>query len=276
MTSLALGHSCLRPHRLVCLCSRRLQCCYKALCLSSNERIHLPMASPQPFIVAIPDSALEHLQARLALTRLPPELSGAGRARGPPRAEMERLVARWRGGWDWRLRERAINTLPMFTLPLPVAGFGELRLHFVHARAAAPGAIPLLYLHGCMRLFVLTRAGADGGKGRGTSSKSSICSRSWTTRAESTPASTSSRRRSPVLASPMHLKRLASGWSSSRRCVRGGMSSCGADHAAVDLEGRQRTTPGNCRRGVAQRHMWWSDGRKHGSRYVEPPFDFSH
>jgi hypothetical protein len=126
--------------------------------------------SPTPFTVAIPDAALADLRARLALTRFPAELVGAGSARGPPRADMERLVARWRDGYDWRRREAEINALPMYTLPVEVRGFGALGVHFVHARSKVAGAVPLLYLHGwpghfleVERMLPLLLDGADEG-----------------------------------------------------------------------------------------------------------------
>jgi hypothetical protein len=104
---------------------------------------------PTPFTLSVPDSALADLHKRLELTRFPTELAGAGHARGPPLADLTRLVARWRDGYDWRRREAQINALPMFTRPLAVEGFGTLDVHFVHKRSAVTGAIPLLFVHGC-------------------------------------------------------------------------------------------------------------------------------
>jgi hypothetical protein len=105
-------------------------------------------ASPRPFTLAVPDSALEDLQARLKLARFPDELSGAGRSYGAPLGDIERLAARWRDGYDWRRREAAINKLPQFTLPVDVDGFGTLDIHFVHQRSTVEGAIPLIFVHG--------------------------------------------------------------------------------------------------------------------------------
>jgi hypothetical protein len=106
-------------------------------------------ASPRPFTLAVPDDALADLHDRLARTRFSDEPAGAAGAQGLPLAELQRLVARWRDGFDWRAREAAINALPQFTLPVSVDGFGTLDIHFVHQRSDAPGAIPLLFVHGC-------------------------------------------------------------------------------------------------------------------------------
>lgn len=108
-----------------------------------------------PFTLAVPDSALELLRAKLALTRLPDELDGAGWEYGAPLADVRRLVARWQDAFDWRAHERTINdALPMFTRPLAVDGHGTLDVHYVHKRSEVPNAIPLLFVHGCECLFL--------------------------------------------------------------------------------------------------------------------------
>jgi hypothetical protein len=104
----------------------------------------------KPFTLSIPDSALADLQNRLKLTRLPNTLADAGRERGSRLEDVKRLVARWTDGFDWRAFERDVNTLPMFTAPVPVDGFGSLNIHFVHQKSSVPNAIPLLFVHGCV------------------------------------------------------------------------------------------------------------------------------
>jgi hypothetical protein len=109
---------------------------------------------PKPFTISVPDATLEDLRERLRLTRFPPEISGLGRARGPPVEDMMRLVTRWKDGYDWRRREAVINKLPMFTCPIEVTGFGSLDIHFVHQKSKVEGAIPLLFVHGCQLGFL--------------------------------------------------------------------------------------------------------------------------
>lgn len=102
------------------------------------------------FKIDIPDSEIERLKARLALTRFPDELEDAGWAYGAPLADMKRLVARWQDGYDWRPHEKELNdTLPQFTRNIDVEGFGTFNVHFVHQRSAVANAIPLLFVHGC-------------------------------------------------------------------------------------------------------------------------------
>ena len=56
--------------------------------------------------------------------------------------------------YDWRQAEARLNTaLPMFTRDVAVDDHGTLNVHYVHAKSKVEGAIPLLFVHGCMRCF---------------------------------------------------------------------------------------------------------------------------
>ena len=83
------------------------------------------------------------------MTRLPDEIEDAGWAYGVPLADVKRLVARWKDGFDWRSAETMINEIPQYTTDIEVEGFGTLNVHFVHQRSEVKGAIPLLFIHGC-------------------------------------------------------------------------------------------------------------------------------
>ena len=112
------------------------------------------MASIKPFKISTPDSDIQTLHQKLDLATFPDELDEAGWDMGCPLSEIKRLTAFWKDGFDWREKERQLNEqLPQFTTPVPVAGFGQLDIHFIHQRSEVPGAIPLLFVHGC-RLFV--------------------------------------------------------------------------------------------------------------------------
>ncbi|KAI0053232.1 alpha/beta-hydrolase [Auriscalpium vulgare] len=106
------------------------------------------MSSEQPFKVFIPDADLDNLRKRLELTRFPDELPESGWDYGAPLANIQRLVKRWRDGYDWRAAEAEMNLLPMFTRDIDVDGFGTLNIHYVHSRSASKNAVPLLFLHG--------------------------------------------------------------------------------------------------------------------------------
>ncbi len=112
---------------------------------------------PQPFKIAIPDEKLRLLRQKLDLATFPDELEDSGSNYGAPLADIRRLVARWKEGYDWRTHEAALNAdLPQFTLDIPVDGFGTLNIHFVHQTSKVECAIPLLFVHGCeFRAFAI-------------------------------------------------------------------------------------------------------------------------
>lgn len=95
------------------------------------------------FEVAIPDDVLVDLRDRLARTRWPDEVTGAGWDYGVPAAFLRDLVAYWRTGFDWRSVERRLNAFPNFRAE--VAGIG---VHFIHVRGEGPNPLPLLLTHG--------------------------------------------------------------------------------------------------------------------------------
>jgi epoxide hydrolase len=96
-----------------------------------------------PFRIDVPQSDLDDLTARLAATRWPDELPGAGRDYGFPLAELRTLADHWRTGYDWREQEAELNSYPQFTTEIDGA-----RVHFLHVRSADPDALPLLLTHG--------------------------------------------------------------------------------------------------------------------------------
>lgn len=103
----------------------------------------------QPFTLSVSDADLELLRKKLEITRFPDEVEGAGWDYGVQLADVQRLVARWKDGYDWRAAEAKINEIPQFTTNVKVDGFGTLNVHFVHQRSEVKNAIPLLFVHGC-------------------------------------------------------------------------------------------------------------------------------
>jgi hypothetical protein len=101
----------------------------------------------EPFRIAVPQATLDDLAERLARTRWPGALNGAGWEDGTSRAYLHELVAWWQTGFDWRAQEAAINRFPQFRATVdggrapfrPRAGQG--------AGAAAAGVHPRLAEH---------------------------------------------------------------------------------------------------------------------------------
>lgn len=109
----------------------------------------------KPFQISIPESHLQLLNQKLSLATFPDELDHADWDMGCPLPEIKRLAAYWKDGFNWREKERQLNEqLAQFTTSVPVTGFGELDIHFVHHRSQTPGAIPLLFVHGCKRAAI--------------------------------------------------------------------------------------------------------------------------
>ncbi len=114
------------------------------------------MSSESHFQISVPDDAIALLRRKLADAHFPDEVSDAGWDSGAPLSDMKRLVDKWRNDYDWRTHERQLNKLPMFTRDIEVEGFGALNIHYVHQRSKVEGAIPLLFVHGCTCMVILS------------------------------------------------------------------------------------------------------------------------
>ena len=100
-------------------------------------------SQPQPFTLAIADSALADLRDRLARTRLPDQAPDAPWAYGTDVGYMRGLLDHWRTGFDWRAQEARLNAFPQFRLPLH-----GIDVHFLHVPGKGPNPCPLLLSHG--------------------------------------------------------------------------------------------------------------------------------
>jgi len=96
-----------------------------------------------PFRIDVPDAVLTDLKGRLARTRFPDEIEGAGWEYGTNLAYLKDLVAYWRMKYDWREQERRLNQLPQFKTTIE-----GIDVHFVHQRSRHTAAIPLVFIHG--------------------------------------------------------------------------------------------------------------------------------
>ncbi|KAI0123207.1 Alpha/Beta hydrolase protein [Xylariales sp. AK1849] len=106
------------------------------------------MAKVKPFKVAIPQAKLDRLKVKLAATDFPTEIEGSGWDYGAPLADVKRIAEYWQSGFDWRKAEAELNEMPQFQTTILVDDYDPIDLHFVHAKSANPGAIPLLFCHG--------------------------------------------------------------------------------------------------------------------------------
>jgi epoxide hydrolase len=120
----------------------------------------------EEFRIDIPQADLDDLRDRLAGTRWPDQLPGVGWDYGIALDDVRELAEYWRTEYDWRVHERQLNSFPQFTTKID----GQ-RVHFLHVRSGAPGALPLIMTHGWPGSVVefmeiigpLTDPGAHGG-----------------------------------------------------------------------------------------------------------------
>jgi pimeloyl-ACP methyl ester carboxylesterase len=96
-----------------------------------------------PVRIDVPQADLDDLRQRLARTRWPDELRGAGWDYGVPRDYLRELADYWRTSYDWRAQEAKLNAHPQFTTTID----GQ-QIHFLHIRSAEPHALPLVLTHG--------------------------------------------------------------------------------------------------------------------------------
>ena len=101
------------------------------------------MTSIQPFHIEVPEAHLDDLRNRIARTRWPSELRGAGWSRGVPLQYLRELTDYWATAFDWRAEEAKLNALPQF-----VTRIDGQPIHFVHAVSPEPDALPLIITHG--------------------------------------------------------------------------------------------------------------------------------
>lgn len=97
----------------------------------------------EPFVVDIPAAVIADLRDRLRATRWPDQLAGTGWDYGTDLEYLRGLCEYWVDGFDWRAAQARLNRWPQF-----VTEIDGQRIHFIHARAERPDAIPLLVLHG--------------------------------------------------------------------------------------------------------------------------------
>ncbi|MEZ5558227.1 MAG: epoxide hydrolase N-terminal domain-containing protein [Pseudomonadales bacterium] len=101
------------------------------------------MSDVRPFKIAIPDSELADLRARLALTRFPEKETPDDWSQGVPLAYVKEVAAYWQSEYDWRRAEAQINAFPQFHTTID-----GLDIHFLHVRSPNENALPLVMTHG--------------------------------------------------------------------------------------------------------------------------------
>src|SRR4051812_11500280 len=95
------------------------------------------------FHVDVPEDELADLRRRIAATRWPTKELVADRSQGVQLEPLRQLARYWAGEYDWRRAEAKLNSLPQFTTEID-----GVEIHFIHAKSAHEGALPLIMTHG--------------------------------------------------------------------------------------------------------------------------------
>ena len=113
------------------------------------------MPNQQP-VIAVPESEVNRLRARLLETRWPTRWPLSGWGAGADVDELQRLVDYWATTFDWRAAERAINRLPSH-----FAEIDGIPVHYLRFEAENADALPIILTHGWPSSFLELVALAD-------------------------------------------------------------------------------------------------------------------
>src|SRR5687767_7957953 len=84
---------------------------HPGVCLADTikQKASYAQMSVQPFTIHVPQTVLDDLHNRLARTRWPREVAGAGWDYGTNVGYMKELADYWQHQYDWRKQEAALN-----------------------------------------------------------------------------------------------------------------------------------------------------------------------
>ncbi|MFH5799115.1 epoxide hydrolase family protein [Haladaptatus sp. CMAA 1911] len=103
----------------------------------------------EPVDVSIREATLDDLRDRLARTRWPDEVAGAGWEYGTNLDYLRELVAYWENDFEWGTQESRLNEYDHFRAEIDGIG-----IHFLHERGEGDDPTPLILLHGWPSTFV--------------------------------------------------------------------------------------------------------------------------
>ncbi|MEW4466350.1 epoxide hydrolase family protein [Parasphingorhabdus sp. JC815] len=95
------------------------------------------------FRIDIPQTALDDLKTRLAMTRFPEKEPVDNWSQGIPLAYVEQVAEYWRQSYDWRRCEALLNKYSHHMTEI-----NGLDIHFMHIRSPETTARPLILTHG--------------------------------------------------------------------------------------------------------------------------------
>eukprot|EP01080_Neovahlkampfia_damariscottae_P000498 gene498-8012_t len=102
-----------------------------------------------PFKINVSDDALKDLNKRLSTTRMADQLKNTTWEYGTSQQELQNLIHHWKTKYDWKQREKYLNTFPHFKTKI-----NNLNIHFIHKKSKKPNSKTIIMLHGWPGSFV--------------------------------------------------------------------------------------------------------------------------
>lgn len=102
------------------------------------------VGAPVPFEIAVPQSVLDRIAAKLAIATVGYAPQDADEWRhGTSARYLTAFLEYWRSAYDWRATERGLNRFPQFK-----ARVEDVDVHFYHVRGSGPRGRVILLTHG--------------------------------------------------------------------------------------------------------------------------------
>jgi pimeloyl-ACP methyl ester carboxylesterase len=108
--------------------------------MSWPSRYHLCM---ERYVIDVPESVLADLDRRLEMTRWTDDFANDDWRYGANVSYIRQLVQHWRDNYDWRARERLMNSHSHFRTEID-----SIPIHFIHERGKGPRPVPIILNHG--------------------------------------------------------------------------------------------------------------------------------
>jgi pimeloyl-ACP methyl ester carboxylesterase len=108
-----------------------------------NTAQHSDTNAIRPFLINVPQAALDDLHRRIIATRWPEKETVADPSQGVQLATLQKLAHYWATDYDWRKCEAKLKALPHF-----ITTIDGLDIHFIHVRSKHKNALPLIVTHG--------------------------------------------------------------------------------------------------------------------------------
>ena len=97
----------------------------------------------QRFVIDVPEAVLEDLRQRLSNTRWTDDFANEDWRYGANVLYVRDLARYWLERYDWRARERLMNTFAHFRTEID-----DVPVHFIHAKGRGPNPLPIMLNHG--------------------------------------------------------------------------------------------------------------------------------